>query len=267
MSKDIPIIFSGPMVRALLEGRKTQTRRILACGIPTAPGIDNVNPANNIRHDLPYFDAYCSERKSPENPRGMSRNWCWWTRDDRQCLPTVNVKYAPGDRLWVREAWQLHSLATDVGTVVYRASINDSWTEAHELVPVAKIVGKKVAPKPFQMGWRSPLHLFREFSRVTLIVTGVKVERLQDISDADALAEGVLAWRDSWTEKQAAEAFLRGTEAAAETRQGTVAQRLFYLLWTSLHGREEWTKNPFVVAPTFRVIKANIDAPEARAAA
>lgn len=69
------------------------------------------------RHPAPYIDNYCSERKTDANPRGMSHVWCWWTADDRQG-PDVGVCPfgAPGDTLWVREAWYpyvVHSHGTE----------------------------------------------------------------------------------------------------------------------------------------------------------
>jgi hypothetical protein len=256
VGKDIPIIFSGPMVRALLEGRKTMTRRILKAEMPPAPAMDNVHPSNTPRHPAPYFDSYCGEREDSSNPRGMSRNWCWWTRDDRQCLPTVNVRYAPGDRLWVRENFLPFDRDHVIGGVRYAYGADTK--PGSESDQIRKDYGYK---------WTPCIHMPRTLSRLTLVATGVKVERLQDISDADAIAEGVEVWRAGWSDNQAGLAMLRGIEAAEATRNGSTAQRLFYLLWRSLHGPDSWLANPFVVALTFRVIKANIDAPEARFAA
>lgn len=160
-------------------------------------------------------------------------------------------RVAPGDRLWVRETWQLHSLAADVGTVAYRASINGSWTEAHQLVPAPLFWDKKIAPKPFQEGWRSALHLFRDCSRLTLEVTDVKQERLQDISEADALAEGVRPL----TGQVAGCYVVDGTPAMS----GVSASGCFNRLWNSLHGPDAWAENPEVVALSFKVVKRNID--------
>lgn len=266
--RDIPIIFSGPMVRALLSGRKTMTRRLVKSEIPPAPAMDAINPANKAKHPAPYFDAYCSERKTPSNPRGMSRNWCWWTRDDRQCLPTINVRFQPGDRLWVRES--LKHVTSDPVTAepcslhCYMANVPNGMDSANPYEDNYLFPGEFSALKPKSI---PSIHMPRWASRLTLVVTSVKVERIGDISEQDAIAEGVSAYRAGWSVKEAAEAFLRGTEAAVETKEGSTAQRLFYLLWASLHGKESWQQNPFVVAVSFRVIKANIDAPEARAAA
>lgn len=245
MSKDIPVIFSAPMVRALLDGSKTQTRRILNCKMPAAPAIDNVLPKNVARHDLPYFDAYCGERKTPENPRGMSPNWCWWTRDDRQCLPTVNVKYAPGDRLWVREGWKPHSIYAGMKPRdMPRANVFYLSDQTYE---------------PSGVRGLPSIHMPRWASRLTLIVTGVKVERLDDISHADAIAEGCKVINDHCY-------VFGGTRYDEAELCHSSPVTAFSCLWSELHGDESWEKNPFVVAVTFRVIKANVDAPEARAA-
>jgi hypothetical protein len=170
-------------------------------------------------------------------------------------------KARPGDRLWVRETWQLHSRATDFGCVVYRASINGSWTEAHEMVPVSKLIGKRLQPKPFQLGWRSPLHLFRELSRLTLTVTGTKIERLQDISEADAIAEGI-----EYNPRLDPIGPCKWRVYGKENTGTSSPQHSFETLWSTLHGSESWDANPEVVAPSFTVIKSNIDAQEARAA-
>ena len=124
--KEHPIIFSGEMVRAILDGRKTQTRRIVKKHpfIEAGFTIDFINDPDNA--------GLC--------PHGQS-----------------------GDRLWVRETY------TNYDPVIYRA---DSGNEK-------------------QTAWNSPLYMPRRFSRITLEITDVRVERLQDISNNDALAEGV----------------------------------------------------------------------------
>ena len=128
MTKEHPITFNGEMVRAILEGRKDQFRLPLDPQPPEMPKPD-CHPKNTPRHPQPYLDAYCGERRTPENPRGMSLNWHWWQVDDR-CGPTVaRTSYKPGDTL--------------------------------------------------------------EFDEFILRITDVRVQRVQDISEADACAEGI----------------------------------------------------------------------------
>lgn len=145
---DRPILFSAPMVRAILEGRKTQARSVF------------------------------SRFQHPSN-----------------------------DRLWVRETWQW---APPPG-VIYRAD--------------AEVVGTR---------WRSPMSMPRWASRLTLIVKAVKVERLRDISEADAMAEGV--------------AFIGSAKEA------------FQELWDTINGKKHpWASNPWVAAITFEPHLRNID--------
>lgn len=222
---DRPIIFSAPMVRALLEGKKTQTRRLLKVEVPPSPGMDSWlrvslgKPVDRPKHDAPYLDSYCSARRSDANPRGMSENWCWWTRDDRQGLPTFRVGYAPGDRLWVRETFaHVTNFPPDVR---YYAT-----DDVHEL-------RRK----------RPGIHMPRWASRLTLTVTDVRVQRLREISETDAWDEGVAG---------------RGT-----SRYAGESVHLFQTLWDSINGKRPgaaWDDNPFVVAISFTVEKRNIDA-------
>lgn len=161
--------------------------------------------------------------------------------------PWQNVK--PGDRIWVRE-----NLKKRDGYIHYAA---DDQIISWEIQRAGSL--GRTWPTTWLQDPRPSIHMPRDASRLTLVVTGVKVERLQDIGDADAIAEGVEVWRAGWSEKEAGLAILRGTEAAGATKNGTTAQRVFYLLWTGLHGAGSWSSNPEVVALTFRVIKSNID--------
>lgn len=228
---DRPIIFSGPMVRALLAGRKTQTRRIIR-NMPEAPSHDSVvHP--NPKHEQPYFDAYCGKRRTLLNPRGMSNYWCWWTRDDREGRG-CKIRYVPGDRLYVREAWAPLSACThnDPGT---QAMVDRGFYRADN----ATIDGEVDR-------WRPSIHMPRSASRLTLIVEDVKVERLQAISEADAIAEGM------------SEPSLR--DLGGDLAQAAWSERqVFGRLWSHLHGAGSWIDNPFVVALTFRVEHGNID--------
>ena len=146
-----PIIFSVGMARALWEGRKTQTRRVLR---------EQPVPGHRVARVLrrpdgePAFHAF--ERRSPHDAY----------------LGDIKVPYATGDLLWVRETWAgWCGLTYSTDRVVYRAS------SEHLKSPLA--------------GWRPSIHMPRRASRMTLEVTAVRVERVQGISEADAKAEGV----------------------------------------------------------------------------
>lgn len=239
---DRPILFSGPMVRAILREiaapgtGKTQTRRVLRA-VPEPPAHDNVSWPNP-RHAHPYLDAYCGGPRSDENPRGKTNWWCWWTRDDRPC-EQFNVGYAPGDRLWVRETWAVSTIydgmpPRDIPQCGVRYAATDQR------------LGIKDRPSMFMPRWAS---------RLTLTVTDVRVERLQDISEADARAEGAprLGMDDDGKFYES----LTGTHRCG-----------FAGVWEHINGARagcSWDENPWVVALTFRPA-LNIDAAPGAAA-
>lgn len=236
---DIPIIFSAPMVRALLEGRKTMTRR-LAWG-------------DMVERIVSEEELQRLERKG------------WQAIDGADELTTLAKpsrwqRVTPGDRLWVRESLDLRGDRPDLP--IWRASYRADGAPLDLSVP-ANLAFAEGKSGQRRGRFINSIHMPRSFSRLTLIVESVKIEHLQDISDDDAIAEGVLSWRDGWSQKQAAEMCLRGTEASVETAARAPAVRLFYLLWTSLHGREGRKVNPEIVVISFRVIKSNIDSAEA----
>lgn len=230
MSKDIPIIFSAPMIRALLNGSKTQTRRILkpqlVCSSHAA-WPDNPEPVPSLDADGVHC-ATCGAGIELDNRR-------------KSGVRGIPVRYSVGDRLWVRENFAYVGTC-DPGFLTYGATYPDDLAKyGCENVPgTLKEAGYK---------WKPSIHMPREVSRLTLLVTGVKVERLNAISESDAMAEG----------------------SAPIIDHGVGSTPYLYRigfehLWCSIHGATAWIENPFVVAITFRVIKANIDAPEARAA-
>jgi hypothetical protein len=231
---DRPILFSGPMVRALLDGRKTQTRRVIK-------GVQR----NNC----------LTVRKPTKTKTGIEAHVI--DAGEHGLLP-----YAPGDRLWVRETWRPHYLGDGIWDldVSYAADgerrrINDGefgekdWTR----------------PKAADRGNVSPLFMPRWASRLTLTVNEVRVHRLQEMSDADAVAEGV--------EMESADPpfyYVPGiwphsiTAVGIEEPGGRHAARSFAKLWDSLNAhRAPWDSNPWVVALTFAVQPCNIDQMEA----
>jgi hypothetical protein len=222
--KERPILFSGPMVTTILEGRKTQTRRVISPQIPDF--VQNTPDPHPPKHEKPYFDSYCSERRTPENPRGMSNLWCWWTRDDRPNMQMFRCPYGqPGDRLWVRETFRYRDLSEPPGPeFIYRATA----------VPL------------FGEVWKPAIHMPRTASRLTLEILKVRVERAQDISEADAKAEGVEetpCWKHSHEPKTA---FCRCY------RDG------YRQLWDSINAKRGfgWDANPWVWVIEFKAVGA-----------
>ena len=186
--KERPILFSGPMVRAILEGRKTQTRRIV-----------KVNEAGQW---------VCHAVRSCLNPEES------WQRD----VMASECPYGkPVDRLWVREAWCHYDLwrpgPNGYGRICYRASGDE---------PIASF--SNVKPDR----WRPSIHMPRWASRITLEVVSVRVERLQDISAKDAIAEGCCDPTSS------------------------TPKRAFEWLWKSINGPGSWEANPWVWVVEFR---------------
>ncbi len=229
------------MVRALLDGRKTQTRRVLKAAVPEAPAMDAI--VHEPKHPAPYLDAYCSaERQSLHNPRGMGTNWCWWTRDDR-CGPQFKVGYAPGDLLWVRETFSFIG-----GDGVFELS-QARMTGRYE--PLYRADEGTTADR-----WWSSIHMPREFSRLTLTVTGVRVERLQAISEEDCVAEG--AFVQSPRPYDHGQVFVH--RDPDETWHSMTPRAWYHELWDSINGAGAWDANPWIVALTFSVAKRNIDA-------
>lgn len=158
--KERPILFSGPMVRAILAGRKTQTRRIVKCLGGYRRGDQWAGPANPSSGMLVYRDggAWDDSRDfPPKDPIAM----CPFGQ--------------PGDRLWVRET---------TGIVRYVGLVTAS-------LPSQKLVYRADEPKEQPLRWKPAIHMLRSECRLVLELTDVRVERLNKISEADAYAEGI----------------------------------------------------------------------------
>lgn len=195
-SKERPILFSAPMVRALLAGQKTQTRRLVKGGAVEAL-------------DHPQVD-----------PRQLS-------------CPYGTI----GDRLWVRETW-------GVGT---RPDQNLGWRDGLEYKADEDFIGEKdILPlypveadlSDIRAGWHPSIHMFRWASRITLEITAVRVERVKDIREEDADAEGA------------------DTPAVARIIQVAWSKRdAFAKLWNTIHaadGPNGWAANPWVWVIEFK---------------
>lgn len=221
---DRPILFSSAMIRALLAGTKTQTRRVLNPQPPADMGLIGL-----------YAPA-------------LTAVFGYVTPDADHKVP---LRYMPGDRLWVRETHYL----TDDGDeefAVYAAD-EEAVRDHHKTMErLAGQISEKVWRRHAKL--RPSIHMPRWSSRLTLIVTGVKVERLQDISRGDAIAEGLIRI-DAPTL-----AVKMGCDwgFVGDTRHGSPVSA-YAALWRHINGPSSWDENPWVVALTFTVHKQNID--------
>ncbi|AIP65123.1 MULTISPECIES: hypothetical protein [pseudomallei group] len=210
--KERPILFSGPMVRAILDGRKTQTRRIVKCQPP-----DDVAPITVARYNPTIIDRHGEQAPGLEIFGAFSDDGEWG------CKSPFGE---PGDRLWVREThlnwWKLNEANPD---------------GPREFSHVAAYAADGYELQPGET-WIPSIHMLRAASRITLEITGVRVERLQDISEVDAISEGI--------DKTAAGFWSTYGQCDVD---GTYSPRLSYqCLWNSLNAARGfgWDANPWV---------------------
>lgn len=195
--KERPILFSGPMVNAILNGTKTQTRRVIA----------------NIPHGVTGV--------THNNARDI---WFWW--DGRLAGEVVNRYGKPGERLWVRETFR----PSVCGDFAYRAD-----KQIYE-ISEAKILSKAYP----SLRWKPSIFMPRSVSRISLEITNVRVERLQDISEEGAKAEGVTRLPR------------HNNDVYGETNR-----EAFERLWDQINGKKHpWASNPWLWVVEFRRVEA-----------
>ena len=209
--KERPILFSAPMVCAILEGRKTQTRRV-------------VKPQPNRGSELTRMqDGYAD---------GFIR--AVFAQDDEPNAYGIKCPFGQhGDRLWVRETWCVGSLFDD-----FAPRDLSPPTENSRLALDYAADAKRIWGPEDQGRWRPSIHMPRWASRITLEITSVRVERLQDISDFDAYQEG------------------------APSKAGTITgpycmsyKEGFRALWESIYGPGSWGANPWVWVLEFKRVE------------
>lgn len=201
--KERPILLNAEMVRAVLAGRKTQTRRML-----TPRQLNMIDAAASIGECYPLEYGH-----QHENSQSYYREWCPFG--------------AVGNRLWVRETWARYNIDQDSHDIAYCATTPDDW--------------------PKEGRWRPSIHMPRWASRITLEITGVRVERLQDISAEDVTAEGIKTlgesmWGPQW--------WLDAPQAAIND-----AQLQFSIIWSKIYGEESWQANPWVWVIKFKRVE------------
>jgi len=237
-----PILFSAPMVRAILDGRKTQTRRLV-----TPQPIRRIDWSCKGTDGIEFKWGIYAETliDHPQHPDFAKR--CPYG--------------APGDRLWVRETWRyadwtedgqpwIRYAADDARRLCERVSsewaarVADIWAELSSAENVA-VDGRAADRK-----WRPSIFLPRWASRITLAVTAVRVERLQAISEADAIAEGIAARCD-----HGCSSLCGCASCVGEGCQTAAAQ--YSALWDTINGdRAPWASNPWVWVVEFSRVEA-----------
>ena len=216
---EYPILFKGPMVNAIFEQRKTMTRRY-------------INPQPEMG---PYGTMVCLG----------GRDWDVLYGDQER--PWKCPYGTAGDTLWVRETW-------GIGT---RPDPYEGWRDGIEyqadcdLLEEGDILSLYPVTPPddidldsYRPGWHPSIHMPRWACRLLLDVQGVRVERLQDISTEDCIAEGISCpWYCPWS------------ETVGYPGRSLIAKRKFAQLWDSINGKKPgrtWTDNPWVWAIAFR---------------
>lgn len=203
--KERGMIFNAEMVNAILSGRKTQTRRPI---------------------------KWKQTRFTEIAERDDGSLWPWAEDCERGGDIWFACPYGEiGDRIWVRETFRVHSRATDVATLVYRASVRNSWTEQTHRVPIA-VCGKPATPEK----WTPSIHMPRWASRILLEITDVRVERLRDLSEEDAKSEGI-------------------TPPAGGVLPGWEYRINFRDLWMDIYGTDSWEANPWVWVIEFKRVE------------
>jgi hypothetical protein len=216
--RDRPILFQGAMVRAIQAGQKTQTRRIVKLP-PLQPW--------QLGNSKGWHFIECSHSIEDRN------NFTAGFGDGRGTIINVKCPYGkpaharfdlPADRLWVRETWGL----TVEDTVYYRAD----------------------EPRSIFTHWRPSIFMPRWASRITLENAAVRVERLQDISEADARAEGICELSLQKGEP--------GAWWTADPKKPDIAGRTaicaYRKLWEKINGPDSWDANPYVWVVEFRQV-------------
>lgn len=228
--KERPIIFSGEMVRAILDGRKTQTRRV----------VNKLLSFGNIT----------------EFGESTTKGYSWQFRDKRMLWNDISHSRLlescphgqPGDRLWVRETWNIEYGAVfdeqqNDWHIVYRTDL--SYCAAPTTVnddEYSRLFDSS------QNQWRPSIHMPRWASRMTLEISDIRVERVRDISEDDVFAEGI---RPSKTVNGWATIRLNDGIGA----HVVLPQYAFHVLWDSINAKRGygWDVNPWVWVIEFKV--------------
>lgn len=222
-AKERPILFSGAMIRAILKGKKTQTRRIVK------PNPDWTEPAT----------GWCN---------GDGHSGTGWYAYNEDYPEEGSLYYRcpygePGDLLWVKETTLKVEDHGYIGPV-YAESDDGRACLAWGLAPSADDCTEV---EPWDIKRRPSIFMSRSMARILLEVVSIRVERLNDISDADAVSEGSLEWASE-------------QDTPVRDIPAGESHLIYRQLWESINGRGSWDTNPWVWVVKFK----RIDLPEAQ---
>jgi hypothetical protein len=218
-----PILFSGEMVRAILDSRKTQTRRVIKPMSKKQAKWLTPELINTVPHGEMLGGGW-----QMHHPHADTDDLGVYVKYDSP-LGWVKCPYGkPGDLLWVRETWASHEYMDDTKP--------SEFTEGAQMLPVWYRANNQMH-NVNQGKWRPSIFMPRWASRITLRVTDVRVERVQDISEADARAEGVL-------------------KAGGASLSLYTARHHFSQLWDRINAKRGygWDVNPWVWVVEFRLV-------------
>lgn len=211
-----PILFSTPMVQAILEGKKTQTRRAVK---------------------LPNYHPSLVEK---QKKLMTIKDWILYDGNNEN-IGTIKANYNVGDVLWVRETF-IPKYFND-GKPLYRAEDNN-------IVDACRNIGEDLGEK-----WQPSIHMPKEICRIFLKVKSVKIERLNDISEEDAKKEGVLRSIDTNFPKEELYYFYPCKDLRDDSYINKGAKVSFSSLWASIYGWISWRFNPYVFVYEYETIE------------
>lgn len=242
--KERPILFKGEMVRAILEGRKTETRRV-------------IKPQPRFGY---WMGMDCRRNKSPQNHYFFSSKEASYKIQPHEGHDYILVKCPygkPGERLWVRETWVLNYVGKPIPK---KRPVEPITGEPGEIFYQADGEQEACFWDESGLKWKPSIHMPRWASRIDLEIVKVGVERLQDITEDDSRAEGC---KSSPFDISDTLEVINDPKSTKETRElaklfcgGTLTAKWdFWNLWTEINGEDSWQANPWVWVIEFRRVK------------
>lgn len=211
-----PILFSTPMVIAIDENRKGQTRRII-----------------KSKHESGLLRVAKNQKGEITEITSLDWNERPYNDDNTN---DINPKYNVGDILWVRETWAKVPITAYGSEFIYKADFNRTYSG----------------------GWKPSIFMPKDAARFFIEVTKVRIERLQDISEEDAIAEGLYSqnftgWGDEPNLPHFPEPTVYKANKTRDWSEDAIGE--FQHIWESINGKESWNENPFVFVYEFKKVE------------